>query len=879
VSGDHDERIIPADGRLITIDILRGLAILWVVVYHLWGTSATGFGYIPTPRVYYQRFWERLSSGQLLAASTASTDLVFRLGNNGVTVFMILSGVSLTISAMRSPRTVPLWRYYQPRLRKLLIPYWVAFFIYCGTLAAVGFYRTHVDGGTFTHNFQYLGLAKIMSAERARASLLIYPRGLDASYLLAPPATLWFVALMIQYYLLFPLLLPVLTRVKPASFALLSLAVSVLASGWLIASYGTLGARGEWWSVWFPFRFFEFGIGMAIGYAVVAYPGAIKRVFTGAPALLALAALGIALHTWGSWIADYGGYRGAISYQLVTAGFAALALALIIARPGAILTSQPMRLIAFIGTISYAVLIVNESFLYLNDYVIINGDQWTEGWWIFVVAMYVPLTVLFAYPLARVLGLLPKGREPARVAVDAPAPAAAGFTAGGASVAAAVARPDAGLTPPDIASADDPDAIFPRNGRLITIDILRGVAILWVIIVHLWQEVTAGFFSRRTYYERFADRIHEHQPLHALTAFVDLVIRMGDHGVTMFMILSGLSLTVTSLRRGGSINLGQFYSLRLRRLLVPYWAGWALFLITLAVLGAYRTQVDGGHFQHNFQYIGIYPEMTWRMAINGLLIVPRGLSPVNALQGKPPSLWFVLLLVQYYLLFPLLLPVLRRTGPAAFAALMLGVSLVSTAWMIWYWGTIESHGHIWSNWVPFRLFEFGFGMVLGYVLVRRPAQVRRAVARAPVVIGLVVGGLAMHTAGSWMTPEDGYWNTYSYALIVLGLSAVMVPIIVARPGFVLMSLPARIVAWVGILSYGALITNESVRLVNTYFISQGWLYSVGWWYWIVVLYVPLTVILAYPLASVLGLLPQERPAAAQPSPPLAPVIPARTSIP
>ena len=118
------------------------------------------------------------------------------------------------------------------------------------------------------------------------------------------------------------------------------------------------------------------------------------------------------------------GYWEAFSYQLVTAGFAALVLTLVVVRPGAILTSSPLRLIALIGTISYTVLIVNESFLYLNFYLIIQGYQWTAGWWFFVVVLYVPLTVILAYPLARVLGLVPK-RPPTPDASVLAIPAAA----------------------------------------------------------------------------------------------------------------------------------------------------------------------------------------------------------------------------------------------------------------------------------------------------------------------------------------------------------------------------------------------------------------------------------------------------------------------
>jgi hypothetical protein len=47
-----------------------------------------------------------------------------------------------------------------------------------------------------------------------------------------------------------------------------------------------------------------------------------------------------------------------------------------------------------------------------------------------------------------------------------------------------------------------------------------------------------------------------------------------------------------------------------------------------------------------------------------------------------------------------------------------------------------------------------------------------------------------------------------------------------------------------------------MRILNHYFLVQGWEYSAGWWYFIVVIYVPVGVVLAYPLASVLGLLPK-----------------------
>jgi peptidoglycan/LPS O-acetylase OafA/YrhL len=410
------------------------------------------------------------------------------------------------------------------------------------------------------------------------------------------------------------------------------------------------------------------------------------------------------------------------------------------------------------------------------------------------------------------------------------------------------------------------EPIIPADGRLITIDILRGLAILWVIVIHLWQTRTYDVAARHVYYERFVDRIREAAPLPALTALFEVIFRMGDHGVTMFMILSGLSLTVTALRRGGSVRAWSFYSSRLRRLLIPYWVGWALFMITLALLAVYRAQVDGASIGDNFQFIGLSRVMSRDIAIEGLLIVPRGLSLQNAIEAQPPALWFVLLLLQYYLLFPLLLPLLKRLKPLAFSALLLAISIGSSLWMIWAQGDIDrAHGYIWSDWLPFRIFEFGLGMALGYALIHYPGQLRRTLSRPLVIISVVVAALALHTTGSWLDFRNGYWNAVAYSLIVLGLSAIMLTVICARPGFTLSSAPARLVAWVGTMSYAALITNESFRILNYYFITKGWLYSAGWWYFIVVLYVPLTVILAYPLAAVLGLMPKPPRAAAGPS--------------
>jgi peptidoglycan/LPS O-acetylase OafA/YrhL len=172
--------------------------------------------------------------------------------------------------------------------------------------------------------------------------------------------------------------------------------------------------------MWFPFRFFEFGIGMAVGYAMVVYPATLRRIFGDARVAALLLAVAVAMHTAGGWIDAREGYWDAMGYDVLVGGLAIAIVALVVARPGRVLQSAPARLVAWIGTLSYAVLIVNGSFFFINNYLILERHQWSLFWWYYIVVLYVPLTIVLAYPLSAVLGLLPK--KPAVQVSETPPP-------------------------------------------------------------------------------------------------------------------------------------------------------------------------------------------------------------------------------------------------------------------------------------------------------------------------------------------------------------------------------------------------------------------------------------------------------------------------
>jgi peptidoglycan/LPS O-acetylase OafA/YrhL len=181
-----------------------------------------------------------------------------------------------------------------------------------------------------------------------------------------------------------------------------------------------------------------------------------------------------------------------------------------------------------------------------------------------------------------------------------------------------------------------------RRGRVAGLDGLRGLAALYVVVNHIFERAFPGYPA-------------DHAPFWA-AGFI-----YGRFAVVVFIILSGLSLALTPARDGWRLDgISRFARRRAWRILPAYWAALAF---SLAV--AWLIVPPPGEAVPGLRSV----------LANGLLV--QNLFPA----GSPNrAFWSIAVEAQLYVLFPLLLLLVRRRGAAVMvAAVTLAVAVVGLA--------------------------------------------------------------------------------------------------------------------------------------------------------------------------------------------------------
>ncbi|MEM7313247.1 MAG: acyltransferase family protein, partial [Planctomycetota bacterium] len=259
--------------------------------------------------------------------------------------------------------------------------------------------------------------------------------------------------------------------------------------------------------------------------------------------------------------------------------------------------------------------------------------------------------------------------------------------------------------------------------RFDWIDWVKGISILLIIFNHISEELFGGahYGNPNIGWPSLNERIAQLAPLpiDGLRGIVANVVRyggwIGEQAVTVFIIMTGIGLTLSSLLHGPSIDWRTYLKSRFTRILPIWIVAHLLILLPPALLG-YRVSVahpefylslPGIRLDHHQVYYGI------------------------------PAWWYVSLLLQLYLIFPIVYSGFKSYGrnqalivfvTLGFVCRFAGLMLLRENLDAWSRGTI----------CVSRLAEFAFGIWFGFLIFNAEhATLNRL--RSPRAIGIAIG--------------------------------------------------------------------------------------------------------------------------------------------
>lgn len=309
--------------------------------------------------------------------------------------------------------------------------------------------------------------------------------------------------------------------------------------------------------------------------------------------------------------------------------------------------------------------------------------------------------------------------------------------------------------------------------RLFWFDVTKGLAILVVVYFH--------FFT--TYFE------HGTLPPPDWSGFVAsgaTTLRivwlklsgLGFHAVGVFIILSGWALAQSTTRRAaqGHFAWAAWYRARLLRLYPMYWIAHLVYLIS--------------------PFVARFEQIDSRIVLSllGLRFVNIGMNfyYLNA------AWWYFSMLIQFYLIFPLLFLLARRVGPWLFLLIACAAGFFARYLML----IVCPQDGLWilGGFAISRLPEFALGMALGMWHSQLTTRVERfLLGGAGLVSGMVLYPVALHL----------YHNGYTYIFVDFATGACCFLVLLGVAGIISrLANVAKIIALVGVYSYGIFLTHQ-----------------------------------------------------------------------
>jgi peptidoglycan/LPS O-acetylase OafA/YrhL len=315
----------------------------------------------------------------------------------------------------------------------------------------------------------------------------------------------------------------------------------------------------------------------------------------------------------------------------------------------------------------------------------------------------------------------------------------------------------------------------PREatGRLIHVDVLKGFAALWVLLIH--AEALRGEIAMDYVFNRAAQ---------------------------IFVVLMGLNAEIWWRKRDRS-HLGEWAASRFRRLYLPMWCAVAVWWAMASVAGPGR-------------HLALSP---------GLLVKHVAGYVVGIGTG-----WFVTLAIAVAIFFPLLHAARRRVG--AWPLVALGVAS-TCACFVYRYEILHRLGMFgWYSFPPRLLAHVAFGMAIApFAATLGWRAARLALGACAVYVG---GPLLFGAASPWqLLPESGFGASSATACAnrLMDLP-VTVLLLVACRGLAGAAWLARPFVWLGNESYaiylGQMVTHNALTMFVGFAAAQAALGSGGY---------------------------------------------------
>ncbi|MDR3569192.1 MAG: acyltransferase [Syntrophobacteraceae bacterium] len=328
------------------------------------------------------------------------------------------------------------------------------------------------------------------------------------------------------------------------------------------------------------------------------------------------------------------------------------------------------------------------------------------------------------------------------------------------------------------------DGAKSKGMRFEWLDSVKGMAVLWIALYHCLLSYGSEKLPWPITIDSLSATMRTGAPgsslaelFHGIATVIAAIIQRGPQAVGVFILFSGFGLTYSLVKRGASkAPWPTWYRRRLTRLFPVYWVAHLIFLVS-------PLTVIHNHIDYRFL-----------LSFLGDRVIPVE----KMFFYLVPAWWFMGLLIELYIFYPLLFTLLERVGWVKYLALCILVSVASRFVLN---DVLRANGYYeMGAFFVCRLWEFGAGMAFGKLMAEKADwTLDRLLSWKGFLAGLLlyVLGLFFYQPNFLYFFSDGFTS--------LGLSAVMVHL-----AYLANRLPglAKPLAKTGAYSYGIYLLHQ-----------------------------------------------------------------------